>query len=186
MDYNGSIIAIKGNDLQKADQLFKAFRYFDFKGDKVFSSKEEAIIYLKENFSRMVEENDVVIRGLWADQNFIYLYDPEITDATDEDALEDLAKRINADIYVFIIQETSGTYEFAHYTSKGQSRYFSLSGKDLFNDGVVLPEEEHIDLNEKTNAIDLLKLASNLSIDIEFENISTPFLVKELGYNEDL
>ena len=186
MDYNGSIIAIKGNDLQKADQLFKAFRYFDLKGDKTFPSKEEAIAYLKENFSRMVEENDVVIRGLWADQNFTYLYDPEITDATDEDALEDLAKRINADIYVFIIQEASDTYEFARYTNKGQSRYFSLSGKDLFNDGTALPEEEGINLNEKTKASDLLKLASNLGIDMKFENISTPFLVKELGYNEDL
>lgn len=186
MDYNGSLIAIKGNDLQKADQLFKAFRYFDLKGDKVFSSREEAIQYLKDNFSRMVEENDVVIRGLWADEHFTYFYDPEITDVTDEDALEDLAKKMNSDIYVFIIQESSGTYEFARYTNKGQSRYFSLSGKDFFNDGATLPEEEGINLNEKTNAGDLLKLASNLGIDIEFKNISTPFLVKELGYNEDL
>jgi hypothetical protein len=49
-----------------------------------------------------------------------------------------------------------------------------------------LPEEEGINLNEKTKADDLLKLASNLGIDIAFKNISTPFLVKELGYNEDL
>lgn len=186
MDYNGSVIAIQGNDLQKADQLFKAFRYFDLKGDKFFPSKEEAIDYLKEHFIRMVEENDVVIRGLWADKNFTYFYDPEITDATDEDALEELAKKMNADIYVFIIQETSGTYEFARYTNKGQSRYFSLSGKDLFNDGTKLPEEEGLNLNEKTDAGDLLKLASNLGIDIAFKNIYTPFLVKELGYNEDL
>ncbi|MFA6058505.1 MAG: hypothetical protein WC756_09915 [Taibaiella sp.] len=186
MDYNGSLIAIKGNDLQKANQLFKAFRYFDLKGDKIFSSAEEAIQYLKDNFSRMVEENDVVIRGLWADEHFTYFYDPEITDVTDEDALEDLAKKMNADIYVFIIQEASGTYEFARYTNIGQSRYFSLSGKDLFNDGSKLPEEEGINLNEKTKANDLLKLASNLNIDMEFKNISTPFLVKELGYNEDL
>lgn len=186
MDYNGSIIAIKGNDLQKADQLFKAFRYFDLKGDKFFPSKEEAIDYLKEHFIRMVEENDVVIRGLWADHNYTYFYDPEITDTTDEDALEELAKKMNAEIYVFIIQETSGTFEFARYTNKGQSRYFSLSGKDLFNDGAKLPEEEGINLNEKTDTGDLLKLASNLGIDIEFKNIYTPFLVKELGYNEDL
>jgi hypothetical protein len=186
MDYNGSIIAIKGKDLQKADQLFKAFRYFDLKSDKTFPSKDEAIVYLKEHFIRMVEENDVVIRGLWADQHFTYFYDPEITDATDEDALEDFAKKTNTDIYVFIIQETSGTYEFARYTNKGQSRYFSLSGKDLFNDGTKLPEEEGLNLNEKTNADDLLKLASNLGIDMAFKNISTPFVVKELGYNEDL
>jgi hypothetical protein len=186
MGYNGSIIAIKGNDLQKADQLFKAFRYFDLKGDKFFSSKEEALDYLKSNFISMVEENDVVIRGLWADHNYTYFYDPEITDTTDEDALEELAKKMNAEIYVFIIQEALGNYEFARYTNKGQSRYFSLSGKDLFNDGTKLPEEGGLNLNEKTGIGDLLKLASNLGIDIDFKNIYTPFLVKELGYNEDI
>lgn len=186
MGYNSSVIAIKGNDTAKADLLFKAFRYFDLKSDKMFPSVTEAITYLSEHFSRMVEEDDVVIRGLWSDQQFTYLYDPEITDATDEDALEDLAKKMNTDIYVFIIQEVSGTYEFAHYTPKGQSRYFSLSGKDLFNDGTILSEEEGIPMNEKTGAGDLITLASRLGIDMTFGNISGPVLVKQLGYNEDL
>jgi hypothetical protein len=186
MEYNSSIIAIKGKDLQKAEQLFKAFRYFDLKSNKSFSVAEDAITYLSMHFSRLIEEDDVVIRGLWSDQYFTYYYDPETTDATDEDALEDLAKKINTDIYVFIIQEETGTYEFAWYNNKGQARYFSLSGKDLFNDGTKLPEEAGINLNEKTNTNDLLKLAANLGVDIAFKNVPAPFVVKELGYNEDL
>ena len=186
MAYNSSIIAIKGNELQHADLIFKAFRYFDLNSDKTFPLIQEALTYLSQNFSKLIEEEDVVLRGLWADHNFTYFYDPEITDTTDEDALEGLAKKMNADLYVFIIQETSGTYEFARYTNKGQVRYFSISGKDIFNDGDILPEEEGLNLNEKTGAGDLLKLASNLGIDIEFKQTPPPFLVKELGYNEDL
>lgn len=186
MSYNCSVIAIKGNDKQNGPALFKAFRYFDLNSDKTFPVASEAIMYLTNNFSKLIEEEDVVLRGIWADEQYTYFYDPEITDATDEDALEDLARKINGDLYVFIIQETSGTYEFARYTGKGQVRFFSLAGKDLFNDGDKLPEEEGITLNTNTGAAQLIQLASNLGIDLVFNNTPAPFLVKELGYNEDL
>jgi hypothetical protein len=186
MPYNYSVIAVKGSDKQTGPALFKAFRYFDLNSDKTFPFVSEAILYLSNNFSKLIEEEDVVLRGIWADEQYTYFYDPEITDATDEDALEDLARKINGDIYVFILQETSGTYEFARYTNKGQVRFFSLSGKDLFNDGDKLPEEEGVTLNGNTGAADLIKLAANFNIDIDFKNTPAPFTVKELGYNEDL
>lgn len=186
MPHQYSVIAIRGKDLKTMETLFRSFRYFDLNSDKSFPEATEALFYISANFSKLAEEEDVVLRGCWADEGFAYYYDPEVADATDEDALEDMAKKMNTEVYVFIIDETSGTYEFAQYTGKGQSRYFSLSGKDLFNEGSTLPEENGVTLNEKTGAADLVKLATNLGIDIAFQNIPAPFLVKELGYNEDL
>jgi len=186
MAHKFSVIAIKGNDLKKVETAFKAFRYFDLESDKSFPVIDEALFYLGKNFEKLMEEDDVVLRGVWADTAYTYLYDPEMVDATDEDALEELAKKINTAVYVFIIDEAAAAYEFASYSPKGQQRYFSLEGKDLFNDGEPLPEEQGLNMNGQTKAADLLQLAANLDIDLEFKHTPEPFLVKELGYNEDL
>jgi hypothetical protein len=185
MGYSNSIIAIKGNHIDKTDQIFKTFKYFDLEHDKQFGNWPDAASYLFDNFLRLTNE-DIAIRGVWANDSWTIICDPEMVDIMEEDMIEDLSVKLKTTVFTFLIHSTSGTYEFARYEEEKQRHFQLFEGVVVENEGDPLPEEDALNINEKITEEDLTALAGKLGIDLSFGNISTKFTVKELGYNDEL
>lgn len=185
MGYSKSIIAIKGNHVDKADQIFKTFKYFDLGNDKQFGNWPDAASYLFDNFMKLAED-DIAIRGIWSNGTWTVICDPEMVDIMEEDMIEDLSLKLKAKVFTLLIHNTSGTYEFACYEEEKLRHFQLFEGVVVENEGEPLPEEASLNINEKITEQDLIALAANLGLDLEFTDVNTKFTVKELGYNDEL
>lgn len=185
MGYSNSIIAIKGNHIDKADQIFKTFKYFDLGNDKQFGNWPDAASYLFDNFLKLTNE-DIAIRGIWSSGAWTIICDPEMIDIMEEDMIEDLSVKLKVEVFTFLIHSTSGTYEFAKYEEEKQRHFQLFEGVVVENEGEPLPEETGLHINEKITEQDLIALAGKLGLDLGFADVNTKFIVKELGYNDEL
>ena len=61
-----SVLAIKGNHLARAAEIFSSFKYADLKKDLLLESWEETRIYLWQNVESL-SENDTLLRAIWTD-----------------------------------------------------------------------------------------------------------------------
>ena len=179
-----SIIAIKGNHLDKVSSIFATFNYIDNKADKQFDSVDNAVAYLSDNYFSFADKN-IAIRGIWECNGWTLIHDPEMVDAADDNVMESLAKNINSDIYSFLIQTTSGTFGFTKFNPSLTRQFLSSEGNIAQNDGEPIAEESGLNINGKIFIDDIIKLANKLGIDIEGKTPTT-VIVKELGYNEIL
>ncbi len=185
MGYSKSIIAIAGNHLDKTDELFKAFKYFDLGSDKQFGNWPDAASYLFDNFMKLANE-DIAIRGIWSNGQWTVICDPEMIDIMEEDMIEDLSAKLKTPVLTFLVHSTSGTYEFARYEEEKQRHFQLFEGVIVENEGAPLPEEEGLQINEKITEQDLIRLAVRFRLDLDFADVNTKFTVKELGYNDEL
>ncbi len=185
MGYSNSIIAIKGNHIDKTDQIFKTFKYFDLGNDKQFGNWPDAASYLFDNFLRLTNE-DIAIRGIWTNDTWTIICDPEMVDIMEEDMIEDLSVKLKSAVFTFLIHSTSGTYEFAKYEEEKQRHFQLFEGVVVENEGTPLPEEADLNVNEKITEQDLISLAGKLGLDLGFADVRSKFTVKELGYNDEL
>lgn len=185
MGYSNSIIAIRGNHIDKTDQIFKTFKYFDLDNDKPFGNWPDAASYLFDNFLRLAND-DIAIRGIWSNGTWTIICDPEMVDIMEEDMIEDLSVKFKTTVFTFLIHNTSGTYEFAKYEEEKLRHFQLFEGVVVENEGDPLPEEAGLHINEKITEQDLISLATKLGLDLGFGDVHTKFLVKELGYNDEL
>ena len=180
-----SIIAIKGNHLVKLESVFESFNYIDNNNDKRFDSWEKTATYLFDNYSEFSNKG-IAIRGIWFNNGWTIICDPELVDSTDDKAIEILSRKLNTEVLTFLIQTTSGSFGFAKYNKTKQRRFFAIEGQITENFGAPLMEELGLNINDKVFGEDILLLAIKLGIDLEVKNTKTTFIVKELGYNEEM
>jgi hypothetical protein len=178
------IIAIKGNHLDKSNEIFKQFRYIDLNNDKQFVSGDKALNYLFDNYFEY-SKKDIALRGVTLYNNWTIVCDPEMVDLADEEKLLQLSKILSTDIFTFLIETVSGTFEFVKYNDSIKRQFCVSDTQIMVDEGEPLKEEIRLNINESIFIDDILKLAENIGIDIELkkcENIT----VKELGFDEEL
>src|ERR1041384_7368530 len=103
-----SFIAIRGNYTSRAAEIFGAFKYNDTGQDKEFTDWDTFNDFLADNYIEFADKA-IAIRGIWANNGWTIINDPELVDATDENALLALTQQLKTDVLSFIIQTTSNT-----------------------------------------------------------------------------
>jgi hypothetical protein len=180
-----SIIAIKGNHLDKATSVFETFNYVDKENDKQFDSWDKAASYLFDNYFEFANK-EISIRGIWFNNGWTVICDPEMVDSIDDKIMEALSQKFNSDVFSFLIQTTSGTFGFAKYSPAKQRHFFSSDGQVTDDQGTPLVEESGLNFNNNIFVDDITKLAGKLGVDMNPEKTKANFIVKELGYNETM
>ncbi len=123
-----SFIAIKGNYFGRADEIFSVFKYIDTKQDKQFDDWQTFNDYLFDNYFEFAN-NEVAIRGIWTDNGWTIIHDPEMVDTVEEEALLQLSRILNTDIVAFIIQTTSNSFGFTVYNDTIKRHFFVSDGE---------------------------------------------------------
>jgi hypothetical protein len=179
-----SFIAIKGNFLNNLTKIFETFNYVDFKQDKLFNNWNELNTYLHDNYFEFTE-NDIALRGIWFNNGWTIISDPEMVDVLEEDKMQRLSAKLDAELITFLIQSTSGSFGFTVYNQTIKRRFFVSNGKAVDNLFEPLKEELGLNINEYISVNDIVYLAEDLGIDLQGKSDNT-FVVKQLEYNDEM
>lgn len=179
-----SFIAIKGNYFDKADEIFSVFKYIDTKNDKQFDDWQTFNDYLFDNYFELAN-NEIAIRGIWTDNGWTIIHDPEMVDTVEEETLLQLSRTLNTDIVTFIIQTTSNSFGFTVYKETIKRHFFVSDGEITDNLYEPLGQEKGLNINEAVFSDDILKLADKLGIDLDGKNNRT-YTVKQLAYSDEM
>ena len=179
-----SFIAIKGNFLNKMDEIFKTFEYVDTNQDKHFNEWQKFNDYLLDNYFELANK-EMAIRGIWTYNGWTIINDPELVDTIEEEALIQLSRVLHSDIATFIIQTLSSSFGFTFYNGNIKRHFFVTEGEVIDNLYEPLEEEKGLNMNENIFSDDILKLANKLGIDLEGKNKVT-YIVKQLAYSDEM
>ncbi len=179
-----SFIAIKGNFLNNADKIFQSFKYIDTNQDKQFDDWQTFNNYLYNNYFELANKK-IAIRGIWTDNNWTIINDPEMVDTVDEMALLQLSRILNTEIITFIIQTTSNSFGFTVYNDTIKRHFFVSDGEITDNLYDPLEQENGLIINENIFSDDILKLAEKFGIDLE-GNKKLTYTVKQLAYSDEM
>jgi hypothetical protein len=184
MGYSIGLIAIKGNHLDKTDKLFSTFDYIDNGESKTYTTWDEAGKFLDDNYFEYTNR-DIALRGIWVDNGWTIIYDPEMVDLLESEKIETISKTINADIWTILIQTTSGSFSFSKFAPSRQRHFLVVDGQITENEGTPLPEENGLNINEKIFGNDLESLAKTLGFKIQ-PDTTGDYIVKYLSYNDQM
>ena len=179
-----SFIAIKGNFFDKANEIFEIFKYVDTNQDKQFNDWQEFNDYLFDNYFELANK-ETAIRGIWSDNGWTIINDPEMVDTADDEALIRLSRVLDTDIITFLIQTTSNSFGFTVYNDTIKRQFFVSDGEVTDNSDFPLEQENSLNINENIFSDDILKLAGKFGIDLEGKNKLT-YTVKQLAYNDEM
>ncbi len=179
-----SFIAIKGNHFDRAEEIFSVFKYIDTKQDKQFDDWQTFNDYLFDNYFEFAN-NEVAMRGIWTDNSWTIINDPEMVDTVDEMALLQLSRILKTDIVTLIIQTTSNSFGFTVYNDTIKRHFFVSDGEITDNLYDPLEQENGLNINENIFSDDILKLAEKLGIDLAGKNKIT-YTVKQLAYRDEM
>jgi hypothetical protein len=179
-----SFIAIKGNHLDKASEVFELFKYRDTHQDMQFDDWQMFNDFLFNNYFELAN-NEMALRGIWSDNDWTIINDPEMVDTVEEEALLELSRKLNTDVITFVIQTTSNSFGFTLYNNTVKRNFLVSGGEVTDNLFQPLSEEKGLNINEETFTDDILKLASNFGIDLEGKSSRT-YLVKKLAYSDEM
>jgi len=139
---------------------------------------------LYDNYFELANK-EVAIRGIWTDNSWTIINDPEMVHTIDELALLQLSRILNTDIITFIIQTTSNSFGFTVYNDTIKRHFFVSDGEITDNLYDQLEQENGLNINENIFSDDILKLAYKLGIDLEGKNKLT-YTVKQLAYSDQM
>ena len=174
-----SFIVIEGQHPGNLEEFLRVFNYSDTGEDKVFTDRQVFNEYLSEQYTKFAAEG-IALRGIWTDEHFFLLSDPEMTDALNDEALAELSVRLGSRVLSFIIQTSSETFGFAVYNGANRRVFFASEGEILENTSDPLPEEQGLALHADIFAEDIYKLAHSFGIDIEGKQTGT-YTVKQFA-----
>lgn len=184
MGYSIGVIAIKGNHLDKTDKLFSTFDYIDNNESKSYSTWTEAQNFLDSNYFEYTHK-DIALRGIWEDNGWTIIYDPEMVDLLESEKLESISKITSADIWTILIQTTSGSFSFSKFAPARVRHFFVGDGQIAENEGTPLPEEKGLNINENIFVDDLESLTKTLGFKIHPDKTGN-YIVKHLHYNNQM
>ncbi|WP_121357789.1 hypothetical protein [Flavisolibacter nicotianae] len=179
-----SFIAIRGNHLNKASEIFETFKYRDTHQDQQFDNWQKFNDFLFDNYFEL-SNNQTALRGLWSDNGWTIIHDPEMVDTEDEFALLELSRIFKTDILTFIIQTTSNSFGFTLYNGTIKRNFLVSGGEVTDNLYQPLEQEQGLSINEETFTDDILKLAYNFGIDLEGKTDRT-YIVKRLAFSDEM
>jgi hypothetical protein len=151
---------------------------------KNYSTWSKAGKFLDENYFDYANR-DIALRGIWVDNGWTIIYDPEMVDLLESEKIEMISETINTDIWTILIQTTSGSFSFSKFAPNRQRHFFVVDGQIAENEGAPLPEEKGLNINEKMFGDDLESLAKTLGFKIQ-PDTTGDYIVKYLSYNDQM
>ena len=141
MGFSKAIIAIKGNCLDKLDEIADSLGYME--DDSFFEELSKTARF---------------------DNGWTILPDDEMVVVTEEDLLSELSEELGVEIFSFMVQSTSASYGFSNFND-GENRVFWVQDGEIIVDfGDKLKEEKGLNINEKVSIDDILKIAKLIGI----------------------
>lgn len=184
MSYSNCLIAIKGNHIEKASEIFGCFGFIDTQNDHAFKSIISAIQYIDQNFKRQIKQY-ISLRAIWYDNDWTIIYDPEGIDALEDEAIAKICNSFNTEVLTFTVLNSGGYYAFGK-VSKNLTRRFSVIDENVEVDtGEPLPEETGLNISSTISETDIAALALRFNIDLEM-NGQSPAIVKAFAYGDEL
>ena len=95
------IIAYKGNQISRIDEILENFGYTNYVLLHSFDSYIEMEKFLYSNYFESAKINKG-IKGFWVDENWTYVYDPELVDPIDTQAIIKTSKMLDCVIHCLI------------------------------------------------------------------------------------
>lgn len=176
------IVAFKGNQISRIDEIMQNFGYKNYFNIHSFDSYFEMEDFLYSNYFESAKNNKS-IKGLWFDENWTYLYDPELVDPTDTEAVIKTSKMFDCEIHCLISEPKSGTFVYAKYNDIKIREVFYSSNKLVDNNGFKLEEEVILDLSESLNEEELIKFSKLLGLNIFEDTKKGKFNIGEFDLN---
>jgi hypothetical protein len=182
MGYSNTFIAIKGTHVERAKEIFGIFNYIDNGNDKIFADWSKASRFLLENYFEYANK-DISLRGIWVDNGWTIICDPEMVDITNDDKLEKLSEMLRSEVWTFLIQSTSGTYAFAKFNPLKVRSFFASDGKVI---GDSDPASNPFKNPRRLTPDDIFLVAKKLGITLDASELRTNFVVKAMPYDETI
>lgn len=179
-----SFIAIKGNFLEQAEEIFTVFNYIDTDEDRQFVDWDHFNHYLLNNYATL-ECSGTIVRGIWTDNQWTIINDPEMVDATDKNALEKLSQKLNTEVYTFILQTGSKSFGFAAYQQTLKRNLLVSLGLVVENLHPPLEQEKEMDVSKGIFADDILNLAERMGINLKGKGLRL-YTAKHLTYTQQM
>lgn len=179
-----SIIAIKGNHFDRAAEVFKTFGYIDLANDLNFENLEDLYTYCSSNVVSF-SDRAITLRGIWLSNSWTIIFDPETIDFADDAALSEISALLDAEVFTFVIQTTSGSFGFAKYKATKLRSFFSSGGVVDDNFGTPMIEENGLNINARVFVDEIAGLANKLGINFD-DGHAQNITLKQLGYSEEL
>lgn len=158
------------------------FKYIDANNSSQFTNRDAFDTYLFDNYAEFADK-EIALKGIWFDNGWTIISDPEMVDTLNEEALLQLSVNLNTVVITFIMQTTSGSFGFTVYNSTIKRNLFVSGGNIVTNLQSPLPEETG--LNVTGNIFDIIPLAAKFGINLEGTG-NGPFIVKQLAYGSEL
>jgi len=184
MGFSMGVIAIKGNHLDKADMVFGAFGYADISASKVYNTWAEAALYLSNNYFDYTTR-DVALRGIWTDNGWTLICDPEMVDLWQDDNITTLAAKLGTEIWTLAIQTTSASYAFSKFNPQKMRCFFVTDGEVTGNEGTPLPEETGLKTGAQLWADDIIAIGKKLGFNLE-PHATGLYTIKHLPYGDEM
>lgn len=146
-------------------------------------TKMEDILY-SDNFERAKANKG--IKGFWMDENWTYMYDPELIDPTDTEAIIKSSRMLDREIHCFISEPSSGTFVYSKYNDVKSREVFYLSNKLVDNVGNKLQEETSLDLSESISEEKLVEFSQLLGLDILGTKHKGNYIIGELDISSQM
>src|SRR5688500_15537269 len=111
MGYSACFIAIKGNHIEEANEVFEAFGYVDLYRDKTFSNWDKTASFISKDGTTLAKKG-ILLRPVWFIKDWTLFFDQDMTDIIKDEAFEAISKKFNSIVFTFLFQTTSGSYSF--------------------------------------------------------------------------
>ena len=159
------IVAINGNQLSRIEEILQKFEFRNYSKLDSFDKYYEMEEYLYSNYFKKSSENKG-IKGFWVDENWTYLYDPELVDPTDTKALIQTSEMLDSEIHCLISEPKSGSFVYSKYYKIRTREVFYSSNKLVDNVGTKLDKEVTVNISESLNEEKLINFSKELGLDI--------------------
>lgn len=177
MSLHASLLMIKGDHLDRAEQIFTAF---DYRPTGTVEHLDNWLGVLQAiDRPRGGAPRDIVHKAVFVHNGWTVILDPEMVMFANDAICTQMSRALGGLIFGMLCEGTSGSYCYSLYDGELVRAFWSFGGEISKDRGDRLPEEDGIDL-EHVFEDDVLKVMERLGVDyVGFEDLRV-FQVFEL------
>jgi hypothetical protein len=184
MSLTTSLIAIKGNHIEKSTAIFGYFKLIDAKKDTVFSSWQQVVEVLEDELDN--PSDHFQRRVIWFDNGWTIIEDLSLLLSSDNVAIENISRDFNSPVFSLITQGTSGSYGFSYFDNDTKRMFLLVDGEIMENEGRPLDVESAFNINKRAFFDDIHGVAKAFGINWPTKESLNKFTVKYLENSPEL
>lgn len=149
MKLQGSILAVHNTDNSIWENYLTSFHFTEIELVCEFNQFEVFQEYLNQEYFELANQYQF-LRGIWQDEIASYIFDPEMTDSTDQEELFNFANLTKETIHSFTFENQSKTVKVSHNNHQEineihivNNRIININGtfEELYESDLINQEE---------------------------------------------